>query len=113
MPDTKFGKYFTTDVLKESHKFPGLDVDRDTRLGIASAGKYVDGNNPDLKPFKKAGGKLIIISSWNSMGLPPRQVHRILQRRGEGCGRAQADAGFRPPVRSAGIRRLPRFHGEC
>jgi hypothetical protein len=33
MPDTKFGKYFTTDVLHESPKFPGLwDVSSTRRL---------------------------------------------------------------------------------
>lgn len=54
--------------------FRTFDVDRDTRLGIERTSKYVDGNNPDLRPFKEAGGKLIIVSSWNSMALPPRQV---------------------------------------
>jgi feruloyl esterase len=54
--------------------FRTFDVDRDTRLGIERTGKYVDGNSPDLKAFKKAGGKLIIVSSWNSLALPPRQV---------------------------------------
>jgi feruloyl esterase len=54
--------------------FRTFDVDRDTKLAIERTGKYVDGNNPDLRPFKKSGGKLIIIASWNSMGLPPRQV---------------------------------------
>ncbi len=54
--------------------FRTFDVDRDTRLAIERTSRYVDGNNPDLKPFKEAGGKLIIIASWNSMGLPPRQV---------------------------------------
>jgi feruloyl esterase len=50
-----------------------FDVDKDTRLAINKTGKYVDGNNPDLKPFKKAGGKIIMISSWNSQALAPRQ----------------------------------------
>jgi feruloyl esterase len=53
------------------HKF---DVDRDTKKAIAETAKYVDGNNPDLRPLKKAGHKLIIVSSWNSLALPPRQV---------------------------------------
>jgi feruloyl esterase len=51
-----------------------FDVDRDTRLGIKKTAAVVDGNNPNLKPFKEAGGKLIIVSSWNSLALPPRQV---------------------------------------
>jgi feruloyl esterase len=54
--------------------FHTFDVDRDTRLGIEKTSAYVDGNNPDLSAFKKAGGKLMIVSSWNSLALPPRQV---------------------------------------
>jgi feruloyl esterase len=67
--------YFKGMVFQDpSWDFRTFDVDRDTRLAIERTGKYVDGNNPDLRPFKKSGGKLIIVSSWNSMGLPPRQV---------------------------------------
>ena len=54
--------------------FKTFDVDRDTRLGIKKASAVVDGNNPDLKPFKDAGGKLMIIASWNSTGLFPREL---------------------------------------
>jgi feruloyl esterase len=67
--------YFKGMVFQDPNwDFHTFDVDRDTRLAIERTGKYVDGNNPDLRPFKKSGGKLIIVSSWNSMGLPPRQV---------------------------------------
>jgi feruloyl esterase len=51
-----------------------LDIDRDTRLAEERTGKYVDGNNPDLRPFKKSGGKIVLYESWNSTGLPPRQL---------------------------------------
>jgi len=47
-----------------------FDVDKDTRLAISKTGKMVDGNNPDLSLFKKAGGKLIMVGSWNSTALP-------------------------------------------
>jgi feruloyl esterase len=50
-----------------------FDVDKDTRLAIEKTGKYVDGKDPDLRPFKKAGGKIIMIASWNSQALSPRQ----------------------------------------
>lgn len=67
--------YFKGMVFQDPNwDFRTFDVDRDTRLAIERTSKYVDGNNPDLRPFKQAGGKLIIIASWNSMGLPPRQV---------------------------------------
>ncbi len=54
--------------------FRTFDVDRDTHRAAAKTGAVVDGNNPDLRPFKQAGGKIILVSSWNSTGLPPRQI---------------------------------------
>jgi feruloyl esterase len=67
--------YFKGMVFQDRNwDFRTFDVERDTKLGIERTAKYVDGNNPDLKPFKKAGGKLMIVSSWNSLALPPRQV---------------------------------------
>jgi feruloyl esterase len=67
--------YFKGMVFQDPNwDFRTFDVDRDTRLGMDRLSKYIDGNNPDLRPFKKSGGKIIIISSWNSLALPPRQV---------------------------------------
>ena len=51
-----------------------FDVDRDTRLGIERAGKYVDNAFTDLRPLKAAGGKLIIYHSWNSVALPTGSI---------------------------------------
>jgi len=53
--------------------FHTFDVDRDTRLGIKKAAAAVDAYDPNLKPFKEAGGKIIMLASWNSNALPPRQ----------------------------------------
>jgi feruloyl esterase len=57
-----------------------FDVDRDTRLAIKKTGKAVDGNNPDLRPFKKAGGKLIIVGSWNSTALPTQSLTEYYEK---------------------------------
>jgi feruloyl esterase len=56
-----------------------FDLEKDTRKGIAKAGKMVDGNNPDLSGLKKAGGKLIMIASWNSVALPPRRLSQYYE----------------------------------
>lgn len=67
--------YFKGIVFEDPNwDFRTFDVDRDTRLGIKKASLALDANNPDLKPFKDAGGKIMMISSWNSMALPPRQL---------------------------------------
>jgi feruloyl esterase len=54
--------------------FRTFDVDRDTRLAEARTGKALDAYNPDLKPFKKRGSKLIIYQSWNETAVPPRTI---------------------------------------
>ncbi|HSW38193.1 MAG TPA: tannase/feruloyl esterase family alpha/beta hydrolase, partial [Acidobacteriota bacterium] len=51
-----------------------FDVDRDTRLAVRKTADAVDATDPNLKPFKDAGGKLIMVASWNSTALPPRQL---------------------------------------
>ncbi len=67
--------YFKGIVFEDPNwDFRTFDVDRDTRLGIKKAANAVDGNDPDLKPFKDAGGKLMMLTSWNSTALPPRQL---------------------------------------
>ena len=67
--------YFKGLVFEDPNwDFRTFDVDRDTRLGIEKTGNVVDATNPDLGPFKQAGGKIIMIMSWNSLALPPRQI---------------------------------------
>ncbi|MGD9158388.1 MAG: tannase/feruloyl esterase family alpha/beta hydrolase [Desulfobacteraceae bacterium] len=66
---------FFKGMVFEDHywDFRTFNVDRDTRLGINKTAWAVDGNNPNLKPFKDAGGKIMMFASWNSIALPPRQ----------------------------------------
>jgi feruloyl esterase len=72
--------YFKGMVFQDPNwDFRTFDPDRDTRLAIERTGKYVDANNPDLRPFKQAGGKLILIASWNSTALAPLQVVEYYQ----------------------------------
>ena len=67
--------YFKGMVFQDPNwDFRTFDVDRDTRLAIERTSKYVDANDPNLKPFKDAGGKIIMIASWNSTALPPGQL---------------------------------------
>ena len=72
--------------------FRRFDVDRDTRRAEAKTGAAVDGNNPDLRPFKQAGGKILLVSSWNSTGLPPRSIseyYRSVEKIMGGPGKTQ------------------------
>ncbi len=73
---------FFKGMVKEDLNWDWLtfDVDKDTREGIAKAGKAVDGNNPDLRPLKKQGSKLIIAGSWNSTALPTRVLTQYYEQ---------------------------------
>jgi feruloyl esterase len=66
--------YFKGIVFEDPNwDFRTFDVDRDTRLGIKKAAAAVDAYDPNLKPFKEAGGKIIMLASWSSTALPPLQ----------------------------------------
>lgn len=67
--------YFKGIVFEDPNwDFHTFDPDRDTRRGIKKASAVLDANNPNLKPFKDAGGKIMMVVSWNSTALPPRQL---------------------------------------
>jgi feruloyl esterase len=68
-------EYFKGMVFENPNwDFRAFDGDRDARLAEERTGKAIDGFNPDLKPFKRNGGKLIIYQSWNEMAVPPRTI---------------------------------------
>jgi feruloyl esterase len=68
-------EYFKGMVFENPNwDFRTFDVDRDTRLAGKRTGEAVDGFNPNLKPYKKNGGKLIIYQSWNETAVPPRTI---------------------------------------
>tara|TARA_R110002096_G_scaffold20690_2_gene67928 strand:- start:22346 stop:23950 length:1605 start_codon:yes stop_codon:yes gene_type:complete len=89
LPGSEKGEYFTRFIeYKESWwRFMGFtpdpgpswkasdfDFDKDyKRMGAMDA--IVNGsNNPDLRNYKKAGGKLMIVQGWEDSGLPGPQV---------------------------------------
>lgn len=51
-----------------------FDVDRDTRIADEKVGALVNSNDPNLKPFKDHGGKLLIYQSWEETAVPPRSM---------------------------------------
>ena len=54
--------------------FRAFDVDRDTRYSETRIGGAVNGSDPNLKPFKDRGGKLILYQAWNETIIPPRTL---------------------------------------
>ena len=49
-----------------------FDVARDTKFAEQKVGKLVDSNDPNLKPFKDHGGKLLLYQAWEETAVPPR-----------------------------------------
>jgi feruloyl esterase len=56
----------------QSWDFRTFDVSRDTRLADSKVGALVNSNDPNLKPFKDHGGKLLLYESWDEAIIPPR-----------------------------------------
>ncbi|MFZ1204848.1 MAG: tannase/feruloyl esterase family alpha/beta hydrolase [Candidatus Acidiferrales bacterium] len=54
--------------------FRTFDVDRDTKLADERDGALLNSNDPNLEPFKKHGGKLLIYESWDEAIIPPRSM---------------------------------------
>ena len=51
-----------------------FDVELHTRLAESRVGEAVNAIDPNLKPFKQHGGKLIMYQSWGETWVPPRSA---------------------------------------
>ena len=70
-------EFFSTEFFrnivfeKPDWDFSMLDFERDVALGKVKAGPILDASNPDLAPFHKRGGKLILWHGWADAALTP------------------------------------------
>jgi feruloyl esterase len=48
-----------------------FDVSRDTQLADQKVGAMVNFTDPNLRPFKEHGGKLLMYQSWQEAAIPP------------------------------------------
>jgi feruloyl esterase len=51
-----------------------FDFDRDATLVDAKLFGTLNAVNPDMRPFKQSGGKLVVYHGWNDPGVMPRQA---------------------------------------
>lgn len=58
-----FWKHFVFD--DPNWDFRTFDWDRDLAFARAKVGAIVDATNPDLRPFQKSGGKILMYAGWN------------------------------------------------
>jgi len=68
-----FGNTFYSHVVFEDLKwdYHTLNLDRDFKLADEKAGPVLNSDNPDLRPFRDRGGKLIQYHGWGDAAIPP------------------------------------------
>ena len=80
------------DIVRIAYNDPNrdwktFDLDRDMPYLDKTIG-YVDAVDPDLAPFKKSGGKLLLYHGWSDTGITPENTlwyyGRVLDRMGRG-----------------------------
>jgi feruloyl esterase len=64
-----FLKYVIFDDPK--YDFRTFNYDRDFPRAVAKVEKLLDAVDPDLRPFGRRGGKLIVYHGWNDPSIPP------------------------------------------
>jgi feruloyl esterase len=58
----------------ENWDFKSLNAERDLKLAEQKLGSILNSTNPDLKAFKKRGGRLIIYHGWSEGAIPPEMA---------------------------------------
>jgi len=85
-----FGSQYFTNMVYEQKDwdFKNLNVDQAAKLADEKTGQALNAINPDLGPFRKRGGKLILYHGWSDAAIPAtstidyyRQVVATLGRR--------------------------------
>ncbi len=79
---------FAPDDLERS--WLDFDIDRDWQSVLAQAA-YLNETNPDLRPFREAGGKMIVYHGWADYNINPNLTYEYFQAVHEVMGRPAAD----------------------
>jgi len=67
--------FFKYMVLEDPDwNFRSFDVEIHTHLAESKLGKALDAADPDLRPFRDHGGKLLLYQSWGETAVPPRSL---------------------------------------
>jgi len=98
-----FGNTFYQHVVFEDLKwdYRSLNFDGDVKVADQKARQVLNSDNPDLRPFRARGGKLIQYHGWGDAAIPPLssilyygQVNSFLTRNPQPGARAQAVGDF-------------------
>ena len=80
-------------VFKDRNWNPNtLDFDSYQALAAAADAQLLDANNPDLSPYFKSGGKLLMYHGWSDPGIPARASTSYYDAVRSKTGRAANDS---------------------
>jgi len=102
-----FFKYFVFE--DPDWDFRTFDVEIHTRLAEAKLGQALDAADPDLRPFRDRGGKLLLYQSWNETWVPPRMLTNYYDQVVEELGGLDKTEGFMRLFMVPGMGMCPGF----
>ncbi len=86
-----FGTTFYQDMVFENPKwdYRTMDFDADLRKALEKSAPALDATNPDLRPFRDQGGKLIQFHGWGDAAIPGFSSIAYFQRVKKMLGRSK------------------------
>lgn len=94
-----------------------FDVDRDMKAAKAKMGPVLDATDPDLRPFLKRGGKLILYHGWCDAAIPAQSTIDYYRSVEKKIGAKAAQSGVRfflaPGVQHCGGGAGPNLFGQA
>jgi feruloyl esterase len=97
--------------------FRSFDVDRDMKAAQTKMGPILDATDPDLRPFLKRGGKLILYHGWCDAAIPAQSTidyYRSVEKKiGEKATRAGVRLFLAPGVQHCGGGAGPNVFGQA
>ena len=98
--------------------FRTFDFDRDLPVALEKVGEQLDSADPDLRPLRDAGGKLIVYHGWSDPDISPlgsidyyEEVADLLAREEGAADPPHGHPGVLPAVHGAGHGPLSRRSG--
>jgi feruloyl esterase len=86
-----------------------FDVARDARNAETRIGSMMDSKDPNLKPFRDRGGKVIMFAAWEESAIPPRGLLNYYRSVADTMGGMEKTQDFARLFMPAGLGMCPGF----